>query len=301
MRKSLDSTSPSLTTLKDESSLYIGRVVEIGGLVSGTAKVGDEATCILESAGESVVVRAKELPDCIQNGTMVRTLVKIGPGSTIGLSDVQLQAVALDYDVSLRERQIADTEAKALAKAKARPAATKSPNRGSNPREFASAQQGRGANLSSRAMQVFDPYRRAIASFNPRLSAKEVDDITKTILTCSETYGVDPRLIIAIIITESGFRPEATSRCGAMGLCQLTPGTARGLGVSNAYDPKQNIEGSIKLIRGHLDKYGDLALALSAYNAGSGAVKKHGGVPPYRETKNYIRKVSQIYLALCGH
>ncbi|HAH88452.1 MAG TPA: lytic transglycosylase domain-containing protein [Armatimonadetes bacterium] len=149
-------------------------------------------------------------------------------------------------------------------------------------------------------MQVYDPYRLAVASFNPNLSSAQVEEITKSILAYSEKYGVDPRLVIALIIAESGFRPNATSRAGAQGLCQLMPGTARGLGVKNAYDPEQNIQGSIKLIKGHLDKYGDLALALSAYNAGAGAVKKHGGVPPYKETRNYIRKVTQIYNALCG-
>jgi soluble lytic murein transglycosylase-like protein len=78
------------------------------------------------------------------------------------------------------------------------------------------------------------------------------------------------------------------------------PGTARGLGVSNAYDPEQNIAASIKLMSGHLSKYGDLALALSAYNAGPGAVKKYKGVPPYRETRNYVQKVTKLYKALCG-
>jgi soluble lytic murein transglycosylase-like protein len=96
-----------------------------------------------------------------------------------------------------------------------------------------------------------------------------------------------------------------------MGLGQLMPGTASGLGVSNAYDPVQNIAGSVKLIRGHLNKitdnaawtdttWHDLSLALASYNAGPGAVRKYGGVPPYRETQNYIKKVISIYKELCG-
>ncbi|MER3465739.1 MAG: hypothetical protein C4340_00490, partial [Armatimonadota bacterium] len=107
-----------------------------------------------------------------------------------------------------------------------------------------------------------------------------------------------------------GFNPSATSYKGAMGLGQLMPGTARGLGVRNAYDTYENLYGTVRLVRGHLDKYAsvgpngqkyaDLVLALAAYNAGSGAVKRHGGVPPYRETQNYIRKVIDWYKRLCG-
>ncbi|MCL6520457.1 MAG: lytic transglycosylase domain-containing protein, partial [Armatimonadetes bacterium] len=169
-----------------------------------------------------------------------------------------------------------------------------------DPKSYLATRQTRGINLSSRAMEVLDPYRRAIARFNPRLSQSQLDTITTSILAFSEKYGVDPRLVVAIFLVESGFNPAATSRCGAMGIGQLMPGTARGLGVINAYDPVQNIEGSIKLISGHLAKYGDLALALSAYNAGPGAVRKYNGVPPYRETQNYVKKVSAIYRALCG-
>jgi chaperonin GroEL len=104
--------------------------------------------------------------------------------------------------------------------------------------------------------------------------------------------------------------PNATSRKGAAGLGQLMPSTARGLGVVDPYDPIQNLHGTVKLVRGHLEKYwaqtGDpngwehVVLALAAYNAGSGAVRKHGGVPPYRETQNYVRKVIQVYKQLCG-
>ncbi|MCL6520346.1 MAG: lytic transglycosylase domain-containing protein [Armatimonadetes bacterium] len=149
-------------------------------------------------------------------------------------------------------------------------------------------------------MQVFDSYRNAIKRFNPRLSPQQLDTITASILAFSEHYGIDPRLIVALILAESNFRTNATSPKGAMGLAQLMPGTARGLGVSNPYDPVQNIAGCIKLLRSHLDKHGDLSLALACYNAGAGAVKKYGGIPPYRETQNYVRKVTEIYRLLCG-
>ena len=95
---------------------------------------------------------------------------------------------------------------------------------------------------------------------------------------------------------ESDFDPNATSKSGAMGIMQLMPATAKGLGVTDAYDPEQNIMGGAKYIASLLDKYdGNVSYALAAYNAGSGNVKKYGGVPPFEETQNYVKKVTQYY------
>lgn len=110
------------------------------------------------------------------------------------------------------------------------------------------------------------------------------------------SFGVDPSLIKAIIANESGFNPNATSRTGAQGLMQLEPDTAAGLGVSDAYDPAQNIYGGTRYIRGLLDRFhGDMHLAVAAYNAGPGAVEKYGDVPPYAETQNYVQNVIASY------
>jgi soluble lytic murein transglycosylase-like protein len=106
-------------------------------------------------------------------------------------------------------------------------------------------------------------------------------------------YGVDKDLVHAVVQAESDYNPTCRSRCGAMGLMQLMPGTARGLGVTNAWDPAQNIDGGVRYLRQQLDRFKDVDLAVAAYNAGPGAVQRHDGVPPYRETQAYVKRVMQ--------
>lgn len=110
----------------------------------------------------------------------------------------------------------------------------------------------------------------------------------------SNTYNVSKDLLKAMAKAESNFRADATSSCGAMGIMQLMPGTAAGLGVADAYDPRQNIMGGAKYMSQLLTKYNNnLTSAIAAYNAGSGNVDKYGGIPPFQETQNYVVKVLQ--------
>ena len=112
----------------------------------------------------------------------------------------------------------------------------------------------------------------------------------------AERYGVEEALIKAVIRVESGFNSRAVSPKGARGLMQLMPGTASMLGVRNSFDPRENIDGGVRHLRGLIDRFGsDLKLALAAYNAGEQAVVNHGGLPPFRETRDYVTRILGLF------
>jgi soluble lytic murein transglycosylase len=141
-------------------------------------------------------------------------------------------------------------------------------------------------------------YRRVLKESNGQVSSGSLayGSYDELIRSASGRYSVDADLVRAVIKAESDFNAQARSQKGAMGLMQLMPDTARLHNVTDAYDPSENVEGGVRHLKMLLERYqGNLELSLAAYNAGSGAVEKHGGMPPFAETKEYVRRVLRFY------
>ena len=124
-------------------------------------------------------------------------------------------------------------------------------------------------------------------------TAQQVD---AAIEQAAARHNVDPNLVRSVVKVESNFNPNAVSRKGAMGLMQLMPSTARQLHVANPFDPQQNVDAGVRHLKSLLESYGgDIKLTLAAYNAGAGAVARSAGVPHIPETRNYVRRITEIY------
>ncbi len=120
---------------------------------------------------------------------------------------------------------------------------------------------------------------------------KNAKTIEKKVIYYAKKYGLPVRIFKELVRAESNFNPKAVSRKGAMGLCQLMPETAKRLGVKDPFDVDENLDAGARLLKELYRKYRNWKLALAAYNAGEGAVEKYGGVPPYAETKSYVRRI----------
>jgi soluble lytic murein transglycosylase-like protein len=294
------------TTIEHLGRFVGSKVIEVRGVVKGAVQTEDGALLMLHSEKGDLPIDADTIPSWLTgNEVPARILVQIERS----MAGASLRARFLG---AAADGQVAAFEKKILASAK--PA-----SRAVRPSPVVSRASGRPAPLkgnigSSRnwelpASDALPYYAAYVKKQNKRLSDDEATRIAQGVIGFSIEYGVDARLIMAMVLVESGFDPTCTSRAGAMGLGQLMPGTARGMGVSKPYDSIDNLYGTVRLVRGHLDKYtkqtgGDpyrsLVLTLAAYNAGGGAVRKHGGVPPYRETQNYVKKVIAAYQRLIG-
>ncbi len=258
-----------------------GRALQLSGAIQGIVTTGERRTMMLQMVdGEPVQIRVgPDLPD-IRTTTRVRCLVKPADpsyGARLDLVDITLDRTPLEV---LQE---------------AARGALKIPVSDEDELQRAAAEMQRIAPMPERGGGVRCS-REAIRRFNPRLSAAQVETFASAIERYCAEYSVDPVLIVAMIAAESRFDPNARSHKGAMGLGQLMPATAAAHGV-DPWDPVQNLRLAIRIMRRNLDKYGgDLYRALAAYNAGVGAVDRHGGVPPYRETREYLWR---IYEYIC--
>jgi len=290
---------------------YAGRSLDVAVTVSGLVSSGGDRTALLSAGGQSATV---PLPanlkgdDWLDAGARLRVLLLAAPDDASLPSGLRLLAVAPEGDIVAAERALAVRQS-ALA-SRALPL-RRSGTRVAWQNDLSEIGHPAGT-LSPRAVAIYSPYRSLVRRWNRRLSETDVDKITTSILYFSDVNNVDPRLVVATIIAESDFDVNSTSHAGAMGLAQIMPDEARSLGVTNAYDPVQNIGAAVHILRGHLDKYGGappdagiipisrIALTMAAYNAGPGAVHKYHGVPPYRETRRYVAKIAALYRQMCG-
>jgi hypothetical protein len=161
-----------------------------------------------------------------------------------------------------------------------------------------------GLNVQADTIATLPEVRQAVEIDTkvPATKKRKAEDVfTPIILKAANHYEVDPAIIKAIIMAESSYNPKAVSKSGAIGLMQLMPTTARALGVDDIFNPEQNINAGVRYFKQMLKRFdGDTALALAAYNAGSAKVRKYNGIPPYKATKSYIKKVfkyQKIYQA----
>lgn len=160
-------------------------------------------------------------------------------------------------------------------------------------RAYAPAVQAKETTTVAETVNVENVESDYIPADVPTSGDHELDLI---IFHAAERYGVDPRLLHALIWQESKYKPRALSHVGAQGLMQLMPATARRFGCDNANDPASNIDAGTKYLRWLLDRFhGNVSLALAGYNAGEGAVDKYKGIPPFNETQNYVRIITGRY------
>ncbi len=264
-----------------------GKSLQISGVIQGMFASGDQQTILLQLVDQtSVDVEYAGSPPEVHPRSRVRCLVKpTAPSYAAPLRLIDITwdktPVELLQEAARAALKFPVTDRREIAQSAARIQRTQQP-------------------MPTRGGDQTLVIKRAIASFNPRLSAREVDTIGDSIIAYSARYGVDPTLVVAVIAAESRFNPNARSYKGAMGLGQLMPATAAAHNV-DATDPIENLHLAIRIIRKNLDKYNNDPLrALAAYNAGTGAVDRHGGVPPYRETRNYLWTIYEYYCKLNG-
>lgn len=310
---------------------FVGKVLELKGSVTGLAGAVGETGLIMLTLSDKSSVSIDAPPEDIarirDDGAMqIRALVEVKDNSQVGnVVAIKTIAVATEVEVSGEESRLAakqdvisrESERKRKEDERWRRVAERSVRVRNSNAQVNPAQPtgfnpiGNTAGLPPRAQSLYAPYYNYVAKANRRLTSDLVAQITFNLLKFSDKYNVDPRLVVAMVVAESDFDPMSTSHSGAVGLGQLMPETSREFGLTNPYDPAQNLAGSIVHLRGFLDQFGcrlptggvypddPLRLSMAAYNAGAGAVKKYHGVPPYKETQGYVKRVLGLYHDFC--
>ena len=316
----------SYAVIQESPGQYVEKVFELRGVVDGFVRrdsvlgfmltlEGRQAAMVNGTEADSVVITSP-------NKQRLRVLAKVADSGAGNVASLDALAVANDAELAILERELARkappaVQSPAPNRKGTRPAVANG-TRGITPSRGGATLASMGVSalaarvLSPEAQQIYPYYRDHVWSCNKRLNQDEVDAIAVSLLYYCQAWQVDPRLAVAMIMAESDFRPHITSHKGAMGLGQIMPDEARVHRLQNPYDPVENLGAAIRILRGKLDRYRDhtyppgqytlnqIKLALASYNAGPGAVRKYGGVPPYKETRNYIKKILRIYSDLCG-
>ena len=246
---------------------FAGKMFQVKGEIIGTIKEEAKITLILKTdKNENVLIQLddekfKSLEGILSSGSWVRMVVKILEGGVIqGISAEKIPRIVSSKKPLTSPALIPD-------------------------------------------FNILEIYKKTVKYFNPKLTERDAERIASSILVYSKLHNVDPRLIVAVIAIESDFQVDACSVKGALGLGQLMPQTARILKV-NPLNIEENVLGTASYLKFCLEQWKDypylnLPLALASYNAGPGAVIKYGGIPPYLETQNYVRKVMDLYQQLC--
>ncbi|MHB9024002.1 MAG: lytic transglycosylase domain-containing protein [Armatimonadota bacterium] len=265
--------------LVEQFPSHAGKIVELEGTVSGIFGHDDSPGFVLQvTPGQMVVITAKKNDPDVAPNRKVRVLARIPENGPI-----------------LEARSVTPLAAPAHA--------VVTPDTATPAASGAAPESSPAVSPTKPAPAKVDPnkdavkrYAAMIRKYNSKVNATVATRIAAGVLAKSKKYGVDPRLVFALIAQESRFNHRAVSSAGARGLGQLMPGTAAMLGVRDSFNIEQNIDGSVRYLASMLKRFGgDRTRALAAYNAGPGNVVRYGGVPPFRETQNYVRVINKNY------
>ena len=301
--------SKNIASLLNDTKNGLG-YVEVRGTVQNIFDFGEQKYCTLQLNNSNIDFIYVNIPEDIDNDDLLnKNIACVLKWDILSLNQNVVQTIQLNkdeqYDIEffayLEPVTAYESELSSKVHQYGKPSSFIMPQELTTPEEKTETPQKTYYISSSGKSKIFN----IIKTVNNKISDPIATAYAEYILAYSGGYGVDPLFTCAIITAESRFKSTATSRAGAQGLGQLMPGTARGLGLNNAYDPQQGIYGTAKYLKNVsfqlFKKYpaqltlSQLKMVIAAYNAGPRAVKKYGGIPPYNETKNYVSAVLKNY------